>query len=130
MKRVWVPIAAAAFSTLLAACSSGGSASTKSTPTASTVAKPGTAQITSFTVPTSVQCQGHTSTTVNIQWATTGANKRELYIDGRPIVEATSASGAVETPVHCDALPHDVVIIAYDDAGRKTTAQKMFDTNQ
>jgi hypothetical protein len=130
VKRWWI-VGVAVGGVLLAACSSSsGSESSKSTPTVTTAdARPGSAKITALDIPPSVECQGKTSTSVTIQWATSGAAKRELYIDGRPIADATGVSGTVDTPVHCDPLPHDVVVIAYDDAGRRTSQEKKFVTN-
>jgi hypothetical protein len=115
---------------LVAACSDSSSASSDSTTT--TVASdgaPGTAKITALDVPESVECGGKTSTTVSISYATEGAKKRELYVDGRKEQGTDAASGTVSSLLHCDPLPHTVDLIAYDAHGGKTVLEKKVVTN-
>ena len=114
----------------LASCSGGdNNASGGTTTTVANTEKPGTAQVTSFVVPATVECGGATSTSVDVQYATTGAKKQELYIDGRIVPGTEAGSGTVSAPVHCDMLPHTFVMVAYDANGRRTAAEKKVTTN-
>ena len=126
-RRMVGAMAVAGAALALAAC--GGSSSdnaaraAKSTTTTS-AGIPGTAKITSFDVPPSASCpSGATSMTVSVNYGTTGAKKQVLYVDGRP-QQLDAASGAVDAPVHCDAVPHTFVIVAYDANGRQTAQEK------
>jgi hypothetical protein len=115
----------------LAACS-GGSDSSSASPTSTTTPapeKPGTAQVTTFEVPASVECGGTTSTTADVQYGTSGAKKQELYVDGRLVSGTDAPTGTVTAPVHCDPLPHTFVMVAYDNDGRRTAAEKKVTTN-
>jgi hypothetical protein len=114
---------------LLAACSSGtGSASTASTST--TGAQPGgTAKVLSIDVPATVSCNGATSTTVQVSYSVEGASRQELRVDGRPVPGTDQPTGTVTAPVHCDALPHTIVVIAYDAKGRFNSKQKLVTTS-
>ena len=115
----------------LAACSSGSSASSEKSTSATTIPAnpdPGKAAINAFDVPASVRCgQGTTSTSVSVTYATTGAKTSKLLVDGRPTA-LSSASGSVDAPVHCDSLPHTFVLFAYDAQGRYTSQQKLVTT--
>jgi hypothetical protein len=127
-----LPIAAlGALLLALSACGGGGSdsASGATSTTSANTEKPGTAQVTTFEVPQSVDCGGKTSTTVDVQYATSGAKKRELYVDGRIVPGTDAASGRVSAPVHCDLLPHTFVMVAYDANGRRTPVEKKVTTN-
>jgi hypothetical protein len=131
-KRHLIALALAGFCVLaLSACGGGGSsASPKNQPTQTTVGavSAGNAKITSFAVPSSVKCaQGTTSTTVQVTYGTSGSSKRQLSVDGRPM-NLSAATGTVDAPVHCDALPHTFVLFAYDSAGRYSTQQKLLST--
>jgi hypothetical protein len=66
---------------------------------------------------------------VTVGYATSGASKQELYVDGRPVPGTDVATGSVTAPVHCDPLPHTFVMIAYDAAGRRTALEKKLTTN-
>ena len=122
-------IAAVGLGVLMSACgdSGGGSSSAAGTSTTASEA-PGTAKITSFEVPASVDCGGKTSTMVTVTYATTGAKKQDLYVDGRPEPGTDAPSGSLQTTVHCDLLPHTFVLIAYDAAGRRTPVEKKMTT--
>lgn len=110
----------------LAGC--GGSSSPEAVVPTTTTVKPGTATITSFDVPTSVQCTGGPSVTFSVSYATQGAKYQQLIVDGRAGDRLTAASGTVEAPVHCDSLKHTVVLAAYDAAGGLTSQAKYLDT--
>ncbi len=81
----------------------------------------GAAQVTELEAPTSVDCAGATSTTVSITYATSGATSQQLVVDGLAIQGADVPSGTFDVPVHCDPLPHTVVVQAKDQTGRPTT---------
>jgi hypothetical protein len=112
----------------MAACS-GDSSSGAQKPATSTSEAAGDAKVTSFEVPASAECAGSTSTTVTVSYATSGASKQELYVDGRTVPGTDATSGSVTAPVHCDPLPHTFVMIAYDTAGRRTALEKKLTTN-
>ena len=99
-------------------------ASTNPTTTSTGSDVPGTAKVTAFDVPATADCKGSTSTSVSVTYATEGAAKQELYVDGRVTPGTGAASGSVTTDVHCDPLPHTFVLVAYDANGRRTTAEK------
>ena len=123
--------AALALVALLPACSSDSSDSGASTssPTSSTVPVPGTAKILAFDVPASVACaSGATSTKFPVTWETSGAKKIAVNVDAAPISGATDAKGTAQAEVHCDPIPHDVVIIATDRDGHFTTDRKIITT--
>lgn len=130
--RRFLPVLlAGAMFVALGACSGddGGSAAGGTTTTVANNEKPGTAQVTSFEVPASVECSGKTSTTVDVTYATADAKKQELYVDGRIVPGTDAASGTVSAPVHCDPLPHTFVMVAYDADGRRTPVEKKVTTN-
>jgi ABC-type glycerol-3-phosphate transport system substrate-binding protein len=131
LRRVLPVLVAGAVVLGLAACSGddGRAASGAATTTAANAEKPGTAQVSTFDVPTSAECGGKTSTTVDVTYATTGAKKQELYVDGRIVSGTDVASGTVTAPVHCDPLPHTFVMVAYDANGRRTPVEKKLTTN-
>ncbi len=90
---------------------------------ASSTAPAGSAKITSFVVPASVQCGHATSTKVHVTYTVAGAKSTQLIIDGRTVPgDATSAS--VDPLVHCDPLPHTVAVVAVDAAGHRTSTVK------
>ena len=80
-----------------------------------------TATIAQFEVPKSAVCEHQTFTTVQVSYATSGAAKAELRVDGKPIPLSDPKSGAVDVDVRCDPLPHDFVLFAYDAANRYTS---------
>ena len=131
-QRRWTAVALLSVSALwLAACSGGSDSSSAASSTSTTKASAGTgtAKVTSFDVPTSVKCtKGQTSTTVSVKYATAGAKKQQLLVDGRP-TPLSSSSGSLDAPVHCDSLPHTFVIVAYDSGGRYTSLQKLVSTS-
>jgi hypothetical protein len=113
---------------LLCACTgaSGSSDTTANKPTTTTVPT-GTATITAFTVPDSVACGSGPSTTVSITYAVSGAKSQAIFLDGRQ-TSLPSASGSVSVPVHCDAVPHTVVLRALDEQSHPTTQEKILKT--
>jgi len=103
---------------------SGDSSSTTSTaPSASGV------KITSLTVPPSVDCNGKTSVDITIGYAVEGAAKQEVLVDGRQVDGTEQPTGSLDTWVHCDSLPHTIVVVGYDARGRHTSKQLMVTTN-
>ena len=114
----------------ITACSSGssGSSASKATATTSAAATSGAMKVVSFEVPATAACSGKTSTTVTVTYATSGAAKEQLSVDGRPVA-LNGPSGSVQAPVHCDALPHTFVLFAYDAAGHHVAAEKKLTTN-
>ena len=111
------------------ACSGSSDDSAKSDSPNPTAVKNGDAQITSFEVPASAECAGKTSTTVTVSYATKDAEKRELYVDGRPVAGTERSSGSVDAAVHCDPLPHTFVMVAYDAENHRTALEKKLTTN-
>ncbi len=75
-----------------------------------------------------MQCSGGPSTTFSVQYATSDAKHQDLIVDGRVVPGTDSPSGSVEAPVHCDAVPHTVVLIAYDATEHRTAEQKILMT--
>lgn len=116
----------------LGACSSGsgGDDASGAAPTSSTAPVAGTAKVASFDVPASVECAASdTDTTFTVSWKVTDAQKSVIQLDGAPIPETDQRSGSVQASVHCDPLPHDVVLIATDANGHLTTDRKILTTN-
>ena len=95
---------------------------------ASTTLPQGNAKITKLEAPATVACKGATSTEVTISYATTDAASKQLLVDGLRIDGTDPASAELSVPIHCDALPHTVVLIAKDGAGGKTVEQAMITT--
>jgi len=114
--------------TLLSACGGSDSSGTAKK-AAATDNAPGTAVISSFDVPDTVECGGKTSTTVPVTYATSEADQQELYVDGRLEPGTDGATGSLSVPVHCDPLPHTFVLIAYDAQHRRTAREKKVVTN-
>ena len=110
------------------ACGSSGDSSSTSTPTTTTEV-PGTGKVDSFEVPDMVQCGNATSTAVNVTYATSGAAKQELLVDGR-VMPLDAASGSAQVAVHCDALPHTVVLYLTDAKGHHSADKKILMTSQ
>jgi hypothetical protein len=87
------------------------------------------AAITTFEVPPSVACpSGETSTTVSVQYTVSNSTRNRLIVDGLDAEGVDMPSGTVEVPVHCDPLPHTVVLVVYDEQGRKTSQEKTVTT--
>lgn len=112
---------------LLSACG-GSSGSSQAEPTSSTVPKPGTAKIVSFDVPESVQCDGGPSTMVAVSYATADAKSQQILVDGRATPGTDASKGTVQAQVHCDAIPHTVVLYVLDGQNRPTSQRKMLTT--
>jgi hypothetical protein len=110
-----------------AACG-GGSSSTADVAPTTTGDVPGTATIRAFDVPRTVSCGATPSTTVQVQYATKGADRQEVIVDGRVVPGTETAKGSVAAPVHCDPLEHTVVLVAYDSNGRRTAETKFLHT--
>ena len=119
---------------VLAACSS--SSKPNATPTTvgpastTTVESSGGsgARITAFDVPASVACASASKTTVHVDYTVTGAARVELAIDGLDLPSTPAAQGSLDAPVHCDAVPHTVALVAYDAHGARTSQVKMVTT--
>jgi hypothetical protein len=114
---------------LLGSACSGDSGSSDAS-TTSTSAAPGRATIAKFDVPESIQCAANTpSTTFAVTYEVSGAKRQQLLVDGRvePGTDAASATLAA-VPVHCDAVPHTVVLVAYDASGKRTAEKKLLKT--
>jgi hypothetical protein len=115
---------AAALVGAVAGCSGGGgSGSVGAGTAASSTAAAGALRIDMLDVPDSVPCNGTTSATVPVQYATSAATRVRLYVDGREIPHV-KIDDSVQVPVHCDPVPHTVVVIAYDAGKGKTSQQK------
>jgi hypothetical protein len=116
---------------VVAGCGGDGSSNAETTTTTKASASdvPGTAKVTSFEVPATASCNGATSTTVSVTYATEGAKKQELYVDGALTPGTEAATGSIVAPVHCDPLPHTFVLVAYDANGRRTTSEKKLTTS-
>jgi multidrug efflux pump subunit AcrA (membrane-fusion protein) len=126
-RRARVALAVGALA-ILAGCGGDGSSAADDTSSTSVPGvKPGTAKISTLEVPKSVECGGATFTTFEIRYATSGAARVELRVDGRPI-PLDDAKGTVSADVRCDPLPHDVVLFAYDDDEGLTSRQAMLET--
>jgi hypothetical protein len=131
----------------LAGC--GGSSSGGAPPATGGTAPPdtnahGAASIVSLDVPASIDCRDAKVTFVRmpVTYTTTGATTVKVLVDGRDITEsmpttgtvvsgsvpdATSlpTSGSVTASVHCDAVPHTLVIQAIDRDGQPTSEKKI-----
>lgn len=127
MRRVSI---ATAMLVLLAACSSGKSASQPGASTVPASSSPAgsSATITSLVVPPSVRCGGATSTVVAVRYAVTGSVRRELDVDGLAGPALSQPNGVVHAPVHCDDLEHTAALVAVDARGARTTRTKTFAT--
>jgi len=91
----------------------------------------GRARITTFEAPASVACgAAETSTSFSVKYATRDAARAEVRVDGRPLELDDPAKGSIDVQVHCDPLPHDVVLFAYDAANQKVFEQKLVETKQ
>lgn len=130
MKRLVVAVAAVAALAIVGTACSDDSESGAATSTTAAADKPGTATISKFEVPETVQCEANTpSTTFPVTYEVTGAKRQQLLVDGRVEPGTDAASGTLAAvPVHCDAVPHTVVIVAYDDAGHRTADKKVLKT--
>jgi hypothetical protein len=120
-----------AIALLLGACSSGSGSSgaANTAATSSTAAVPGTAKVVSFESPGSVACAADaTSATFTLSWKVTGAKKTVVQVDGSPVPRTDAPNGSAQADVHCDPLPHDVVLIATDSGGHFTTARNIVNT--
>jgi hypothetical protein len=71
-------------------------------------------------VPKSVQCGTAPSTKVRVSYATSGAQRSQLVIDGR-VEPGDAVSATIDPLVHCDGLPHTVALVALDAAGHRTS---------
>ena len=111
----------------LGACGGGGAAS-ESQSEDSTAPQPGSATISALDVPASVACEGKTSTTVTVTYATEGAAKVTLLVDGRRLPEAKAVRATLDVPVHCDPLPHTFVLVAEDADGGQTADERVLTT--
>ena len=123
---------AVAFVLAFNACSSSGrpagstSPTTASTPTSAPAS--GSATITSFEVPASVQCASAPSTTVRITYAVRGAKTVEIAVDGLAEPTLTASSGTVTERVHCDGVAHTIALAAVDAQARRTSQVKYLNT--
>jgi hypothetical protein len=88
----------------------------------------GDAKIMTLDAPASVPCNGATSTTVTISYATADAASKQLLVDGLRIDGTDPASASLVVPVHCDQLPHTVVLVAKDAHGGRTVKQTLVTT--
>lgn len=113
-------------SALFTGCSDGGSSGRAGAETTTQPAE--SATIDSFVVPASANCAAtETSVSVPVEYAATGAARLELRVDGLPS-EVTPPGGSVTVDVHCDPLPHQFVLLAYDEDDRRTTEQRALTT--
>jgi hypothetical protein len=66
---------------------------------------------------------------VQVRYATKGADRQDVIVDGRVVPGTESARGSVDAPVHCDPLEHTVVLVAYDSKGHRTAQTKFLHTD-
>ena len=116
----------------LAGCGSGGSSSAKSgggtTATTEKAAGTGTAKIVSYGVQDAAACpDGKTFVTVPVTFDVSGAARVELMVDGRPL-KLDGTQGSKQVDVHCDPLPHTMVLVAYDAKDNTTFERKLLNT--
>jgi hypothetical protein len=64
-----------------------------------------------------------------VQYATTGAKRQQVIVDGRDVPGTEAANGSVDAPVHCDPLEHTVVLVAYDSQGHRTSQTRFLHTD-
>jgi len=114
---LWFPALGISVVILFFITGCGGSSTGSTAPTTAPVAA--AAKVTALEVAGSVPCNGATNVTIPVTYATEGAARQELYVDGRP-VPLPDPAGTVEVALHCDQLPHSVVVIAYDADDRRT----------
>jgi hypothetical protein len=133
--RVLALLAAAGVSAVLATGCGGGDSGDAAAPkdtgaptSTSTSVAQGSAQITKLDAPATVACNGATSTKITVSYATTGASSKQLLVDGLRIDGTDQAAADIEVPIHCDTLPHTVVMVAKDGSGGKTVKQTMVTT--
>ena len=107
----------------LAGCGTSNDSSATESPSSSTMPT-GSASITRFDVPETVDCAGATSTVVEISYTTEKAKTQELVVDGLPVEGTDAASATLQVPVHCDELPHTVVLVARGASKQPTIRQK------
>jgi hypothetical protein len=113
----------------LTGCSDSSSGASGASTTTTTAASASDVKITSLTAPASVDCNGKTSVDITIGYAVEGATKQQLLVDGRQVDGITEPSASVTTWVHCDSLPHTIVVVGYDARDRHTSKQAMLTTN-
>jgi hypothetical protein len=118
----------ALIATVTACGDNSGNSSSASTPTTTTEV-PGTGKVDAFAVPDMVQCGHATSTAVTVTYATSGAAKQSLLVDGA-LMPLDAASGSAQVAVHCDALPHTVVLYLTDATGHHSSEKKILMTSQ
>jgi hypothetical protein len=128
-RSAWCLAMIAALVVAFAAAGCGGGSSDDQASTTSSPAGHGEATITALNVPTSVPCRGKPSTTVAVSYATANATKVEMFVDGRPVDGVHSTSGNASPAVHCDGVPHDVVLRAVDKDGQPTILRKIVNTD-
>jgi hypothetical protein len=63
-----------------------------------------------------------------VSWSVTGAKKTVVQVDGAPVPHTDGAKGSAQAEVHCDPLPHDVVLIATDPDGHFSTQRNIVKT--
>jgi hypothetical protein len=91
---------------------------------------PGAATIDSFVVPATVSCPGNaTNASFTVTWKVSGATKSVIQVDANPVAGSDKTSGSATAQVHCDPLPHDVVLLATDKNGHVTTERKILNTS-
>jgi hypothetical protein len=76
--------------------------------------------ISSFNVPSTVNCSG--PTTIGVSWSTTNATQVVLSIDGSvPYKTYTGPTGADTVPFACNGAPHRYTITAKSSTGGQAT---------
>jgi len=131
-RRLTVAAAVVVAAAALTACGSGGSSSAKSgASTTETTVKPdgtGTAKIVSYGVQDAAACpDGKTFVTIPVTFDVSGAARVELMVDGRPL-KLDGTKGSKQVDVHCDPLPHTMVLVAYDAKDNTTFERKLLNT--
>jgi hypothetical protein len=62
-----------------------------------------------------------------VSFAVTGAARLELRVDGLP-TDAEPSNGSLTVSVLCDPLPHQFVLLAYDEDGTRTSQEHELQT--
>jgi hypothetical protein len=85
------------------------------------------ARVVRLGVPKTTTCDSVTFTTVSVRYATRGAARAELRVNGRPYPLDDPSEGSVRVDVRCDPLPHDFVLFAFDEDGEYTSIKKLLE---
>lgn len=88
----------------------------------------GDVSITSFDVPSSADCSGAETGTVEVSWETDGATEVQISVDGDPVASGPDPSGTNEIDVPCDGEDHDIELTADDGDGKSASQTETVST--